>query len=243
MQLTFEDKTIDQLAIELIQAYSNPDEPYYGGFSGGKDSVVIEDLTKRANVPVKWYYNVSPIDSQEVRDFIKTNYPHVLWENHAQGFFGNLFLTHGMPLRTQRWCCGVIKECGGEGQVKILGMRTQESPTRKHYRCFMDNKDGKTSWLLPIVNWTTNDVWQYIAERNLPVNPLYKLGFERIGCVGCPFASKADIKLQLHYFPKIFNAYRLACNRYIRERQNNNKRKQPTFKTGEEYFKWAISRK
>ncbi|MDD4877320.1 MAG: phosphoadenosine phosphosulfate reductase family protein [Dehalococcoidales bacterium] len=242
MQLTFDGKTIDQLAIELIQAYNNSNEPYYGGFSGGKDSVVIYDLTKRANVPVDWHYNVSPIDSQEVRDFIKTYYPDVIWDKHAQGFFGKLFLTNGAPLRTQRWCCRVIKECGGEGRVKILGMRTEESNTRKHYKCFMDNPSGG-NWLLPIVNWTTQDIWQYIAERDLPINPLYKLGFERIGCVLCPFAGKGDIKLQLHYFPKIVNAYKMACNRYIENRLTDPKRKEPKHKTGEEYFNWCISRK
>ena len=146
-----------------------------------------------------------------------------------------------MPLRTQRWCCGVIKECGGIGRVKLLGMRKAESVSRKDYSCFMPNPNGG-SWLLPIVNWTTEQVWQYIGERQLRTNPLYKMGFTRTGCVLCPFAGKYDIQLQIKHFPKIVNAYKSACNRYIENRYNNPKRKVPTFKTGEEYFNWAIKR-
>ena len=62
MQLTFEGKTLNELAIELIRAYVNPNEPFYGGFSGGKDSVSLYDLGERAEVPINWYYNESPIE-------------------------------------------------------------------------------------------------------------------------------------------------------------------------------------
>ena len=49
MQITFENKTLDELAIELIQAYEPP-KGYYLCNSGGKDSRVIDDLTRRAGV-------------------------------------------------------------------------------------------------------------------------------------------------------------------------------------------------
>lgn len=255
MQLTFEGKTIDQLAIELIQAYEPP-EGYYLGFSGGKDSVVIYDLTKRAGVKFEAYYNVSPIDPPEIRDFIKRNYPDVIWEKHAQGFWNKHFLSHGPPFRQTRWCCEIIKEAGGAGRVKILGMRKAESKKRSNYKCFTSESEfkhkktkkkqithdiSKGGTLLPVLNWFDSDIWQYVSERKLDVCELYSQGWNRIGCLLCPNAPKDEIKLTIQKYPKIVIAYKSAFNRYYQIRIERNN---PIIDhaSGEEYFNWWIKR-
>lgn len=235
MQLTFEGKTIDQLAIELIQAYEPPNG-YYLGFSGGKDSCVILHLARRAKVKFIPVYNVSPIDSQLVRQFIKNNYPEVIWENHAQGFFNKHFMSLGLPTRFSRWCCRIIKEAGGNGHIKILGMRKAESLKRSKYDCFSLERQQ----LLPILNWSDSDIWQYIAEHQIAVSSLYRHGFSRIGCVLCPYSTKADIGISLKMFPEVVNLWRKACDRYIQKRIERGT--PMTFKTGEEYFNWWIKR-
>ncbi len=240
MQLTFENKTIDQLAIELIQAYEPP-EGYYLGFSGGKDSVVIYDLAKRSGVKFQAAYCVSPIDPPQIYQFIKSEYPDVIWKNHAKNFWNIHVMRHGLPTRLIRWCCEIIKESGGDGKIKILGMRKAESLKRSKYTCF-GNHGKRGDWLLPILNWENSDIWQYIAERNLKVCSLYKEGFNRIGCVLCPFTGKDEIKLSYEKFPKIVNCWKRAAERYITLRSADPKRKPTTFKTGEEYFNWWIKR-
>lgn len=50
---------------------------------------------------------------------------------------------------------------------------------------------GKTSFQ-PILEWTDDDVWQFLDERGVEPNPLYGEGFKRVGCIGCPFASPAE---------------------------------------------------
>lgn len=240
MQLTFENKTIDQLSIELIQAYEPP-EGYYLGFSGGKDSVVIYDLAKRSGVKFDAVYNVSPIDPPQIHKFIKENYPEVRWENHAKNFWNKHFMSNGVPLRRRRWCCQIIKEAGGEGRVKILGMRKAESNARSGYTCFQECKrDSSTTWLLPIVNWSDLDVWQYIAENNLKVCSLYHNGFSRLGCVLCPNAGKDEIKASIELFPGVVNNWKRACEHYTQKRiaKDNGF----PFKSGEEYFNWWIKR-
>ena len=255
MQLTFENKTIDQLSIELIQAYE-PAEGYYLGFSGGKDSVVIYDLAKRSGVKFQAYYNISPIDPPEIRAFIKENYHDVIWENHAQGFWTKHFLSHGLPMRTTRWCCQIIKEAGGKDRVKILGMRREESKKRSKYKCFTSETQikhrktkkkqiqqaiSKGGTLLPILNWSTLDVWQYIAERKLETCILYKQGWTRIGCLLCPNAGKDEIKYTLEKYPAVVETYKHACERYYQKRIE---RGNPILnhKSGEEYFNWWIKR-
>lgn len=50
---------------------------------------------------------------------------------------------------------------------------------------------GRTSFQ-PILDWTDDDVWQFLDERGVSVNPLYGDGFRRVGCIGCPFASPSE---------------------------------------------------
>lgn len=241
MQLTFEGKTLDQLAIELIKAYE-PLEGYYLGFSGGKDSVVIYHLTERAKVKFDAHYNVSPIDPPQIRWFIKEWYPEIVWDYNARGFFKNV-LSQGPPMRTSRWCCKLIKEAGGQGRVKILGMRKAESNNRRRYKCFEEKPhQGKdTAWLLPILNWTDGDVWQYISEHNLATSALYRNGFKRIGCVLCPYHGRLETKLELELFPKIAQCWRLTCDRYFDKRIE---RGTPLpWRTKGEFWEWWISRK
>ncbi len=238
MQLTFEGRTIDQLAIELIQAYEPPGG-YYLGFSGGKDSVVVYDLAKRSGVKFVSAYNVSPIDPPQIREFIKEQYPDVTWEYYAKNFWNVHVPRHGLPTPKVRWCCRIIKENGGTGRVKILGMRAAESNKRKNYKCF-GNHGERGDWLLPIVRWSNSDVWQYISEHKLPVCSLYSEGYERLGCVLCPFESRTTTKINLVRFPKIANLWRLAAERYTQKRLAANNGF--PFKTGDEYFNWWIKR-
>jgi phosphoadenosine phosphosulfate reductase len=237
MQLTFDNKTIDRLSIELIQAYEPP-EGYYLGFSGGKDSVVIYDLAKRSGVKFEAHYSVSPIDPPQIHRFIKENYPDVKWDLTAKNFWNVHVMRHGLPTRLARWCCEIIKEGSGNGFVKILGMRRAESLGRSKYTCFSEHLGQK--WLLPILNWQDLDIWQYIAERNLEVCSLYREGFTRIGCVLCPFAGKDEVKLSYEKFPAIVQNWRNAADRYIQKRIERGT--PMTHKSGEEYFNWWIKR-
>ena len=242
MQLTFEGKTIDQLAIELIQAYY-PGHPYYLGNSSGKDSAVTEHLTMRAETPYESHYSVSPLDPPEVRLHLKEYYPNTIWDYNAKGFFTKHLMTHGLPVRKVRWCCSIIKESGGsEYPIKILGMRKAESNGRKQYKCFENHAKERGNWLLPILNWSDADVWQYISEYKLKINPLYKQGWKRIGCLFCPFAGRDEIKMSLAKYPRLANAWKEAATRYVNERNTNPKRKPIPFETGEEYFNWWIKR-
>lgn len=43
--------------------------------------------------------------------------------------------------------------------------------------------------LNPIIDWTEDEVWNFIRKYHLPYCCLYDQGFCRIGCIGCPLAS------------------------------------------------------
>jgi phosphoadenosine phosphosulfate reductase len=37
----------------------------------------------------------------------------------------------------------------------------------------------------PLVDWTTKDVWVYAQTHDIPLHPLYELGYTSIGCEAC----------------------------------------------------------
>jgi phosphoadenosine phosphosulfate reductase len=120
-------------------------------------------------------------------------------------------------------------------------MRRAESLKRSKYTCF-DTYKGKSK-LLPILNWSDLDIWQYIAERKLNTCDLYREGFTRIGCVLCPFHGKAESLLEIQKFPRIANLWKLAAVRYIEKRKLAGWIPQEGgYTNGEEYFNWWIKR-
>lgn len=51
---------------------------------------------------------------------------------------------------------------------------------------------GKIPCRLPIVMWTTQDVFAHIAAEGAPLNELYAKGHHRVGCYPCLLARKSE---------------------------------------------------
>ena len=65
------------------------------------------------------------------------------------------------------------------------GVRRDESPTRAGTQVVdWDAKRGMVK-VNPMAAWTQDDVDAYIAEHQVPVNPLFELGYGSIGCAPC----------------------------------------------------------
>jgi phosphoadenosine phosphosulfate reductase len=65
------------------------------------------------------------------------------------------------------------------------GVRRDESPTRANTRLVdWDAKRGMVK-VNPIAAWNQADVDAYVAKHQVPVNPLFELGYGSIGCAPC----------------------------------------------------------
>jgi phosphoadenosine phosphosulfate reductase len=65
------------------------------------------------------------------------------------------------------------------------GLRREHSPERAGTPKFhWDERNGL--WKAnPLADWTERDVWRYLAEHDVPYNPLHDRGYESIGCSLC----------------------------------------------------------
>jgi len=71
-------------------------------------------------------------------------------------------------------------------EVWITGLRREQSVTRNHFELIEidDNNHGRVK-INPLIDWTENDIWDFIAKHNTPYNKLHDQGFPSIGCQPC----------------------------------------------------------
>jgi phosphoadenosine phosphosulfate reductase len=67
----------------------------------------------------------------------------------------------------------------------ITGLRREQAPTRAGApKLAFDAVRG--IWKAnPLADWDAKAVWDYIAARDVPYNPLHDRGYESIGCMPC----------------------------------------------------------
>jgi phosphoadenosine phosphosulfate reductase len=74
----------------------------------------------------------------------------------------------------------------------ITGLRRDQWATRTNIRKVeIDHDHGAIVKLNPLAEWTEEEVWDYVRERDLPVNALYDQGYTSIGCAPCTRAVPA----------------------------------------------------
>ena len=77
----------------------------------------------------------------------------------------------------------------------MSGVRRQESMVRRQASILSRDRRGLVK-INPLANWTDLDVEGYIADHDVPVNPLLAKGYPSIGCWPCtrPVAPGEDVR-------------------------------------------------
>jgi phosphoadenosine phosphosulfate reductase len=246
---------------EKLALAMNPDG-YFVGFSGGKDSQVLLELVKRAGVKYKAYYSVTTNDPPENVYFIRKHYPEVIFLHPKENFF-KLVEKKGLPTMMKRYCCDILKEQKGVNRVCLMGVRREESAKRAKYNDVAvisrrkEHQDrnkkrtieeieanehkcikGKDKLVIrPILEWTTNEIWKFIEDNNLPKNPCYN-EFRRVGCIFCPFSTKKQIDYYCKKYPLFKRNILKSINLFM-----SNCKEDKYWNNAEEYFEWWKSKK
>ncbi|MEG1256638.1 MAG: phosphoadenosine phosphosulfate reductase family protein [Clostridium sp.] len=235
----------EEKAIQRIVEFQNKqaDKRNIIAFSGGKDSIVLKHLIQRAGIECEFIYSQTSVDPPELIYYIREHHKDVKFQSY--GKFKDTQQTITMwnliprklmpPSRMVRYCCDFMKErTGEEGDTVFLGVRWAEGSKRSK-QSMVGFWKGKTV-VRPMIEWTDEDIWEYIHKYNLPYCKLYDQGFKRIGCIGCPLSSNQKRELEL--YPKIKANYIRAFDKMLVER--HRKGKVCKWETGEEVMKWWI---
>lgn len=102
-------------------------------------------------------------------------------------------------------------------------------------RCYQRNRVVVN----PIIDWTDEDVWEFIREYEVPYCELYDKGYKRLGCIGCPMSShRAE---ELERYPKYKQAYIRAFDRMLEEREKSGLENRHNWQTGEDVYRWWVN--
>lgn len=214
-------------AIAFIQE-SFKGETAFVGFSGGKDSIVTEHLFKMSGIKYELFYSFTGLDAPQVVQFIRQNYPNCKFLRPTRSFWEDLS-TNVPPSNRLRWCCTSLKKLPGlklPHKKRARGIRAEESSKRSKYdRVNYFKKLGHTHYY-PVFHWNEYEIWEFIRANNLPYPELYDQGFDRIGCVVCPYHSEPTGKTHKKYrdrWPKFFDRYEKEIAALFRKRQEQGR--------------------
>ncbi|WP_305117440.1 phosphoadenosine phosphosulfate reductase family protein [Acutalibacter muris] len=222
---------------------------------------VIHSLTT-ADAP-ETVYHVRKVFHKLEMEGVKCEILHPRYEGQPTSMWALIPQKRLPPTRTKRWCCQILKEGSSPHRCVVLGVRKHESIGRadaevaetqgksKKDRLTFDFDNGDERIIAvcqtkaeikihPIVDWTDRDVWHFLTDAKTEVNPCYSMGFQRVGCIGCPIAGKSRWR-EFQQWPKFENLYRRAFARMLEERKACGKPNM--WKTADDVFRWWMEDK
>jgi 3'-phosphoadenosine 5'-phosphosulfate sulfotransferase (PAPS reductase)/FAD synthetase len=226
-----------QLGLDIPDLPMPPYEPkentlYHVGVSGGKDSAAaLLWMIHESGIPKEkitatfcdigndheWTLQHVKLLSETVHP-IYTIYPDL-------DFFELAEHKRRFPSTKARFCTEFLKilptkehvtklRYQGFDVVAVSGVRADESEDRKHLSEWaMSRTLGCYSWR-PLIRWTIGDVLAIHKKYNVPMNPLYALGAQRVGCWPCIMSNKAELRTIALQFPKRIDEIRSAEQKF-----------------------------
>lgn len=119
---------------------------------------------------------------------IKGYYPrHDLLEPFVQSKGPNSFYE---SVENRKGCCYIrkvepLQRALAGNKVWITGLRAEHSAARHDLQQVEWDEVNQVIKYHPLLHWSTADVKAYIAQYNIPYNPLHDRGFVSIGCAPC----------------------------------------------------------
>lgn len=217
-------------AIKLLQTMSDA----YGdvleiAYSGGKDSDVILQLAKEAGVNFRAIYKNTTIDPPGTIMHVKEMGVEIVQPKKYT--FRQLIAKKGLPNRKRRFCCAELKEYKILDKV-VVGVRREESRIRaERYKeptiCRVYSKYERVEQIMPILEWTTQDVAEFIEDRKIKCAPVYydEQGKfhpdRRLGCMCCPLASTKKRIEEFKKYPGMVKLYIKAEQEFLDSHKNS----------------------
>ncbi len=136
---------------------------------------VFESTLQRYKKSIKTYYP----QTEQIEKLVSQKGPNSFYES----------------LENRKECCYIrkvepLKRALEGNKIWITGIRAEQSGNRKDMPALEWDEGNQIIKFHPIINWTLEDVKNYIAKHNIPYNSLHDKGFVSIGCAPCTRAIK-----------------------------------------------------
>lgn len=266
-------------SLAVLKNFEPESEPYHVCYSGGKDSDVVRILCTLADVRHELWHNHTTVDAPETVRYVRS-IPNIHISYPERSMWQLIVDKKMPPTRLARYCCTELKERGGQGRIKVTGVRKAESRSRAENGGLvkilgkpktaqalaeelgadflatpkggiilnMDNAESRrviehcyrttATMVNPIIDWTDEDVWEFLRHYGCESNPLYQCGWKRIGCIGCPMASKHRYA-EFERYPKYRENYVRAFGKMLEARAAAGLSAY-SWETGEDVMRWWL---
>lgn len=165
---------------------------------GIEDQVIAHHILS-AQIPVSIFtldtgrlfaetYSVWSGTNEKYATKIKAYYPdRQLLERYLDEKGPNAFYE---SVANRKECCYIrkvepLKRALKDQAVWVTGLRAEHSPERRDHPLLEWDPGNQVLKYNPLLHWDTAAVRKYIAEHDVPYNPLHDKGFVSIGCQPC----------------------------------------------------------
>ncbi|UZD21087.1 phosphoadenylyl-sulfate reductase [Algoriphagus halophytocola] len=165
----------------------------------GQEDQVITQLIAEAHLPISIFsldtgrlfpetLDLLSRTEAKYKQNIKVYYPNtesvekLVSEIGINGFYDSV--------ENRKSCCFVrkvepLKRALAGNDVWITGLRAEQSANRSGMKRIEWDEGNQILKFNPLLDWTFEDMINYINEKNIPYNPLHDKGFISIGCAPC----------------------------------------------------------
>lgn len=128
---------------------------------------------------------------------------------HVKGVF---------PARTRQFCTSYLKlipqrrwlaeNLAGVPHERYAGVRRDESASRAKLPASCWDEEFRCVLHRPLIDWTKQMCFDFVRAHGETVNPLYTMGFSRVGCAPCVNSGKEDVRNWSARFPEMIDKVR-----------------------------------
>lgn len=187
----FENSSPQEILSWVINAYGS--QIVLACSFGGPSGMVLLDMAIKIQPDIPVFYLNTGFLFPETRELAKRASDHYnITPIVVRPKRKDLLQTHTKELWTidPDQCCDIRKVRPQQDflrgyQAWITGIRRDQSPTRQTTPVIQWDNTFELIKVCPLVNWSEQQIWQYIADNAVPYNILHDRNYPSIGCTHC----------------------------------------------------------
>jgi|TARA_B100002003_G_scaffold102739_1_gene95472 phosphoadenosine phosphosulfate reductase len=174
--------------------------------SFGAEDIVLIDMIKKINPNARIFTLETGRlhkETYDLMDKVKTQFGNLEVYYPDTVELEDMVRKHGVNLfynsvEERKLCCrvrkiGSLNRALSNLDAWITGLRQDQAASRNDTpKVEVDSAHRGIIKINPIIDKTSEDIWKYIRENNLPYNALHDSGFPSIGCAPCTRAIKPE---------------------------------------------------